>query len=263
MTTTAGFYDDPAVYDVLHAPGTAADVAMLRRIEKRFAGRAGKRVWLEPACGSGRHLRIAAKQGVRVVGFDSSPAMIAYAKSRVEQAAPDARHTLFSADMRRFRLPRSTPRASFAFNLINTIRHLATDRDVLAHFACMARALRPGGVYAVGIGLAAYGVEPPTEDVWTGSRGACRVTQVVEYLPPDRHATGRSARAERVYSHMTITRGRETRDVDSSYTLRTYNLDQWRRLLARTGWVVVAVVDGDARDTTPGEPGYALWILRG
>ena len=60
-----GFYSDPAVYDILHAPGTAAEVDAHEKIERALMpGRLKKRrLWFEPACGSGRYLKVAAGRG--------------------------------------------------------------------------------------------------------------------------------------------------------------------------------------------------------
>lgn len=258
----ADFYADPEVYDALHAPGTGDDVRALERIERAFAPRGTRRVWLEPACGSGRHLVRAGGRGAIVLGFDISPAMVAYARERLRRAGVEAPSRIFVADMRAFDRARRIPPVSFAFNLINTVRHLASDRALRDHLRCMARVLAPGGVYAIGIGLAAYGLEPPTEDVWNGSRGGLRVTQVVQYLPPAPDARGRAARSERVISHMTVRRAGQTRHVDSRYVLRTYSLAQWRAVLARAGWTVAGITDQDGRPAEAAEPGYAVWVLR-
>lgn len=250
------FYSIPAIYDVLHAPGTAGEVDAIIRLARRFHPPAAHRgaAWLEPACGTARHLRLAAKRGFRAIGFDHERAMIDYARARLPRSA-----RLFVAPMERFVLPRG-PRAALAFNLINSIRHLPSDAAMLRHLGAVRRALDPGGIYIVGIGLAAYGLEAETEDVWKGRRGACRVTQVVQYLP----ASGRRGRErdERVVSHLTVRAGRSVRDIDSTYTLFSYDLAQWRRVLARARFDVLAVADQDGHDTPPVEPGYALWVLR-
>jgi SAM-dependent methyltransferase len=246
------FYTDALVYDVLHTPGTAGDVRALERIERRFVPRDLPRVWLEPACGSGRHLRLAARRGIHAIGFDLSEPMIDYARARGCSHA-------FVGDMRAFTLPRGSPRVSLAFNLINTLRHLGGDRAMLDHFACMKRALHPRGVYAVGLSLSAYGLESPSEDAWRGRRGGLSVSQLVQFIPPEPGSP--APRTERVYSHLAIQRGESTTHQDSAYTLRCYNRRQWDSLLKRAGWRVLATLDQDARDHTIVEPGYGVWVL--
>jgi hypothetical protein len=46
------------------------------------------------------------------------------------------------------------------------------------------------------------------------------------------------------------------------YRLRTYDLAQWKRMLARSAMEVVACVDEDGRDVAEPAMGYAVWVLR-
>lgn len=249
-------YADPTIYDILHASGTADDVKTLEKIEACFCA-GSKKVWLEPACGSGRYLRLAARHGKRVVGFDLESHMIDYAKERARKAETDDRQKLFVADMRSFADQIEPNSIGLAFNLINTIRHLESDVHMLEHFEQIARSLDECGVYAVGISLTAYGLEMPSEDVWTGKRGSCEVCQVINYLPP----TESGDRSEQIYSHLTVTRPSGEEHIPSSYTLRTYNEKQWRDIIERSPLRVIGIVDQLGEPTEPEEPGYAIWVL--
>ncbi len=250
-------YADAEVYDILHAPGTRQDVRGLLEIARRFCPPAASRgaTWLEPACGTGRHLRELARRGFRVAGFDLDAGMVRYARASL---APRDRAHVFRAPMESFRRPGL--RAAAAFNLINTIRHLDSDRAVLAHLARVASTLAPGGIYVVGISVSAYGLEGPTEDVWRARRAGTGVTQVVQYLPPDA-TRGPGARRERVLSHLTIRRGRRERHMDAAYVLRTYSRAQWASLVARSALRVLGVVDEEGADLAPGEVGYHVHVL--
>jgi SAM-dependent methyltransferase len=263
QSRTADFYADPLVYDVLHAPGTRDDVSALLRIVRQFVrGRRPLRL-LEPACGSGRFVVELAARGHHAAGFDRSARMVTYAKARAKERGLGPRARFFPADMRTFARGRRLPPFDVAFNLINSIRHLPSDAAMVEHLRQVRSALRPGGVYLVGLSLCAYGLESETEDVWRGARGPLRVTQVVQYLPPP----GRegSSRNERVVSHMTVTRrGLPPVHVDSTYQLRGYDLEQWRRVAARAGMPVVACVASDGRRRCePVEPGYYVFALGG
>jgi SAM-dependent methyltransferase len=253
---TPALYADALVYDVLHTPGTAEDVATVERIAARHAPGA-PRVWLEPACGSGRCLRLAARRGRRVIGIDLDAGMIAYARRRAAEAGLGGRSRYIVADMRDFSGDVAPGSVGVAFNLINTIRHLHTDRDMLEHFAQVARALHPRGIYVVGLSLAAYGVEPPSEDVWEGARGRLRVQQVVSYEPPDS-----SERLERVISVVTAMRPRGEAQSVSSYALRAYDPGQWRRLVGRSALETAAEVDETGAAHPATAPGYSFWVLR-
>ncbi|MEL6330074.1 MAG: class I SAM-dependent methyltransferase [Planctomycetota bacterium] len=250
-----GLYDDPVVYDILHAPGTALEVNGLERlaIEQLDTG-PRTQTWLEPACGTARHLRLAAKRGYHAAGFDRSPTMIEDATRRARRAGIADRCRFFVADMTDFEIaPRSV---DLALNLINTIRHLATDDDLLAHLDLVADALRPAGAYAVGLSTTAYGLEPPSEDVWTTARGSRRITQVVQYEPP-----AEGDRNERVVSHVTSTTPSHEAHATSTYWLRTYSLDQWLDALDRSALAPAGTFDESGRPIPPAEIGYRVWLL--
>lgn len=272
------WYDFPRWYDILHAPGTKKEVAGLWRLARRFNPTPHRRGqnprWLEPACGSGRYLIAAVTRGVRGLGIDLNPRMIRYAKERSRLAPSDSGSAAFRVgDMTRLSL-KPIEKADFAFCLINSARHLMSDRAMLDHLDCVARALRPGGVYALGLSMTAYAHEFASEDVWVGRREGVRVHQLVQYLPPDE-----TRRRERVISHLSITGSEGEHHIDSVYDLRSYSGEQWGRLLARSAMECIGVVDelGDDLPSTrssgaaledPGSwfsshaSGYALFVLR-
>lgn len=266
MPRHVDIYSLPALYDILHEDTTTNDVRVLRSLRRRFGPRGviGE-TWLEPACGTARYLREAARYGIRGVGFDTHPSMLAYAR-RTPRLPPRAgvarcgRVSLFRARMEDFDRTRDVPPIHFAFNLINTIRHLGSDRAMADHLAAVSRVLAPGGVYVVGPGLAAYGLEPITEDVWHGKRGGVRATWVLQFLPPT-GSRGDAARTERVISHMTVRNAARERHIDSTYALRAFNHAQWTQTIERSPLRLVGVTDGQGEAVTPREPGYYLWAL--
>ena len=261
----ADWYDFPAWYDILHARGTAHEVRGLEAIARRFAdtpvyrrsARSDARPrWIEPACGSGRYLRAAASRGIRTTGIDTNPHMIAYARASFTRRGLDGRFIV--GDMTSTTV---SPPADFAFCTINTIRHLPTDQALLAHFEAVAASLKPGGVYAVGIGLTDYESEFPSEDTWTGARGRCRVTQVIQYLPATRER-----RVECAINHLAVVTPRTERHVDSVYELRAYNLRQWMSIIRRCPLELAGVCDEHANLLEQGPShavnGYAIFALR-
>lgn len=263
-----GLYADPAVYDILYTPGTAAEMDALERIERRLTPGPLRpdRLWLEPACGTGRCLRVAQRRGRRVAGFDREPGMLAYAAARLGSAAPrGGRPRLFAADLADFAaaargagLREGT--VDFAFVTVNSLRHLPTDRAMLAHFGQVAVLLRPGGLYVVGLSLTDYQWLWPDEDLWTAARGHCRISQVINWLPPE-PGTPRGRR-ERALSHLTITRPGGTEHVDDAYDLRCYDRKQWQRLLAASALAHAGSFDARGRPLPPGQWPYQLEALR-
>jgi hypothetical protein len=67
-----------------------------------------------------------------------------------------------------FRLPR---RVDAAFNMINSFRHLISQRQARQHLQCMADALARGGVYVLGLHLTPLVGEPTQRESWSARRG--------------------------------------------------------------------------------------------
>lgn len=250
------FYADPMVYDVLYSPGTAYEVDQLDRIEARFSRLAltGRRVWLEPACGSGRYLRVLVNRGRRCIGFDRDEGMLEYARRRIGSAAGCR---LFQAELDDFAAEIRPATVDFAFIPVNTLRHLLDGGQVRRHFEQMGRVLKSGGLYVVGLSLARYDEQEADEDSWGGRRGRLTVHQNIQYLPPDRRR-----RRERVISHLRVERPSGTDYLDSTYELRSYDEAQWTRLIARTVFERAGVVDDEGVDRKDEVLDYQFEVLR-
>ncbi|MBI3960586.1 MAG: methyltransferase domain-containing protein [Chloroflexi bacterium] len=98
---------------------------------------------LELGCGTGRVLVPLAATGCRVTGVDSSPALLALARRKAEQAGVTARLRLVEGDLRTFSLAEKG--FDFALCVSNTLMHLNTQADQLAALRTAHRHLRPGG----------------------------------------------------------------------------------------------------------------------
>jgi SAM-dependent methyltransferase len=196
---------------------------------------------------------------VRIAAFDLSRAMIDYASAQV-RSADSGMYRLAVADMRTVDTGQFAPgwRFELAFSTINTIRHLETDAHLLEHLGRIHDALRPGGVYVVGLSLSVYGFEQPSEDTWAGARGSLRVTQVVQFTP----ARGGRDRMEQVNNVLAVTRPGGTGIIPSAYRLRSYDRQQWEAVLARSPFSIWGCVDEAGGDMRPTSPGYALWVLK-
>lgn len=222
-------YSDPTVYDILHTPGTSEEVDTYLWIVSKHLQLNKSLKWLEPACGTGRCLRLLAQRGYYVAGFDIDQEMIRYSKNSGLACE------LFEADMIDFN---SQLKCKFdvAFNPFNSIRHLHSDEAMLKHLEQVAQSLNSGGLYLVGISLSDYDNDVPEEDIWTGSRDDCKVTQVVNYLPPDQ-----ISRLETVISHILV----ENKDehINETYKLRSYNKLEWTELVANSPFEVVKSYD--------------------
>lgn len=251
-----GAYARPDVYDILHAPNTAGEIDVFQRCARQHDAPRGP--WLEPACGTGRYLRVLAARGVRVTGFDLDAGMLAYARRGIERDGLRHRARVLRADMADFLGLVGADRYAVAFNPVNTLRHLHRPADVAAHLRQIAASLRPGGLYLVGISFSRYGEEEPSEDVWTARRGRVSVRQVVQYLPADRRS-----RMETVFSHLQVDRPRGREYLDTSYRLRSYDLDQWKGLVRRSPLRRVGAFDDLGQPVTADiETDYQIEVLR-
>ena len=256
-------YANPMVYDILYTPGTAGEVTALDKLELMFAtgNLKKKRLWFEPACGTGRYLRVAQGRGRWVAGFDRDPGQLEYARHRM-QGPPGA---LFTADMTDYTVAAGKaglgPGAvDFAINPVNTIRHLESDRAMLQHFDQMADLLKPGAIYVVGLSLTDYENLQPEEDLWQTARGRCKVSQLVNYLPPEPGT--KKSRVETVISHLTVERPSGLQHFDDTYGLRTYDEKQWRNLVKRSRLDHVGSFDAFAQPREGRTLNYQLEVLR-
>ncbi len=247
MSRPPSLYADPELYDALHAAGTDDEVWLLDRIARRHGN--GGRAALEPACGSGRYLAGLLRRGWRAHGYDLSPAMVAYARRRLAKWKDRAR--VDRGDMTSFKPARTY---DLAFNLLSTFRHLLTQKDALAHLRLMEGALNPGGLFILGLDLAAYGQDAPDEETWTARLRGRTLTHVMMTLPPD-------ARRRRETIINFVTPGPRGRVLKSAYDLRSYDADELTRLLLRTRLSLAACYGYDGRPASLCGPERSLWVV--
>jgi SAM-dependent methyltransferase len=161
QTISADLYDYPKYYDVIFGSDWKAEFDFLKDCFAKHAGRPVKRVF-EPACGTGRLLVKLGQAGYEVSGNDLNAKAVKYCNDRL------AKHGLprsaFVGDMAAFGvkdLP-GRKKVDAAFNMINSFRHLPTEKAAVAHLTCVAEALNKGGLYLLGLHLT------PTDDEWEG-----------------------------------------------------------------------------------------------
>ncbi len=242
-------YGDPALYDLIHADGTDDEVWLLDAIAARH-GNGGKAA-LEPACGTGRCLPGLLRRGWTVCGYDLSPKMAAYARRRL--AAWGAKARIARGDMATFR-PKE--KYDLAFNGLSTFRHLLTDRDALAHLRVTHDALNPGGIYLLGLDLAAYGEDQPGEEVWSVRRGGKTIKHVMMTLPPEPRK-----RRERVINFVSVPAARGEKVFESAYDLRSYDSGELAGLIRRTKFALRACYGYDGRPASLRGAERALWLV--
>jgi SAM-dependent methyltransferase len=137
LSTADGYEGWAPRYD---SPGNALverEAPRVRALLDRILADRPTRTVLDAACGTGRHSVYLAAAGHRVIGVDTSPAMLGVARSKL----PDAEW--HQADLHELPLPDNH------VDLILCALALAHVTDLTPVFAEFARVLRPGGYLVV------------------------------------------------------------------------------------------------------------------
>jgi SAM-dependent methyltransferase len=115
------------------------DLHFYRELGRRTGG-----PLLELMCGTGRVLAPLAADGFTITGVDSSPAMLALARERIEAQKLGSKATLIEGDVRDVALPEK--HFGLAFVAINSFMHLEEVRDQLATLETARRSLSRRGL---------------------------------------------------------------------------------------------------------------------
>jgi len=214
------WYETPLYYDIIFDADTDREVDFLIAAQERYGLTRGRRA-LEPACGSGRLVAALARRGYNVSGFDLSPGMLRFARQRLSNQ--NLRGSVRKARMEAFTY---RPQFDLAHCLVSTFKYLPTEKDARNHLRCIAKALKPGGIYVLGLHLSEYDIDASDTERWSATRDGVQVKCTIQGWPPDRET-----RTERVRSRMTVMRNNTTRRYESNWTFRTYDLFELQDLL--------------------------------
>src|SRR5690349_17846603 len=161
---SSDWYDYPQYFDLAFREETLPEADFIEAACRKYCGFPFKRL-LEPACGSGRLIVELASRGYELTGFDLSQPMLSYAGRRLTRRGLKA--DLFTADMADFALDRPV---DAAFNTFNSFRHLLTEEAALAHLRSVAKALKTGGIYILGLHLLPPDAAEESTERWTASQ---------------------------------------------------------------------------------------------
>jgi SAM-dependent methyltransferase len=217
----ANLYDYPRYYDLVFGSDWKAEFDFLTAAFERFVPFRVRRVF-EPACGTGRLLFRLATAGYRVLGLDLNPRAVAYCNRRLNRRGyPES---VFVGDMADFLLPRPV---DAAFNMINSFRHLLSEQQAAAHLKCIAAALKPGGIYVLGLHLTPTQGSPLDEESWSARRGHLGITTHLKTFDLDLRR-----RTERCTMTMNVYTPTRTFQIVDELVFRTYTRQQFLKLLA-------------------------------
>lgn len=230
---TGNWYDYPEYYDLAFAEETPAEAAFIAAACRQYARGPVQRL-LEPGCGSGRLVRALAAEGFQLTAFDTSLPALEFLQRKLKQQKLKA--NLFAADMVDFHLPKPV---DAAFNTYNTFRHLLTEDDARRHLEQVAAAVRPGGIFILGLHLLPPDASEECLERWTAFRGRQKVVFTLRVI-----ATNRRKRIERLRVTLLARRGEKELRLADEFDLRMYTAAQLKSLLAKVpAWELCDVFD--------------------
>ncbi len=177
--TAPDCYAHPRYYEIAFAfRDIAAEVDVMQALMQRHAGRPLQRV-LDLACGPAPHLAELARRGHSYTGLDASAEMLAHARAKAEAAGASAQFV--QAAMADFELPAPV---DFAFTALGSL-YVASTAQLRSHFAAVARALAPGGLYLLDwcVQFEPQQLFKPDGERWQMQEGGITVDAQVEMVP--------------------------------------------------------------------------------
>ncbi len=176
IAQVSGIYDEPELYQLACAyRDVPAEVGAVQGwCARHWDGTgdgAGVRSVLELAAGPAEHSLELARRGLRATALDRSRAMCTYAASRAKAAGLAL--DVVEADMRDFSIP---ARFDLAITMLNSLCHLFTLDDMVAHLTAVAAHLVPGGLYIAELAHPAdyLAPVPRTSSEWTVEQDGVR-----------------------------------------------------------------------------------------
>ena len=217
----ADWYDFPQYYDIAFRSDTLLESDFVEAACRKYCPFRVRRL-LEPACGTGRLVAELAARGYQVTGFDLNGRALDFLRRRL--ARRGLRASTFEADMSDFRLARPV---DAAYCPINTFRHLLTEEAARGHLECVAKSLRPGGIYILGLHLLPLDADQESIERWSEHRGQTKVTVTLRVLASDRRR-----RIEDLRVSVLVRRGAKELRFRHEFQFRMYTPEQFGRLLA-------------------------------
>lgn len=217
------WYETPKYYDAVFDVDSHVEGDFLEAVFEKHAtpSTRNRRRALEPACGSGRLMVELAQRGWATHGFDLEPNMVAFTKERLEREGLSASAAV--GNMADF-----TVRGTFdlAHCFVSTFKYLLTENDARGHLESVARALRPGGIYALGFHLSCYEDDTKTKERWQVQKGGAAIDCTISTWPADR-----KTRLEKVQARMKVREDGQEKRAQTTWYFRSYSARQARSLL--------------------------------
>jgi SAM-dependent methyltransferase len=220
--TIKSWYDYPELYEMGFLKDTPKESKFLGQVFSKYVNFPVQKV-LELGCGSGRLICDMAARGYAMTGLDLNPTALEYCRKKLHQK--ETRAELVVGDMTDFSFDEPF---DAAVNAINTFRHLATEEDALAHLNCVAKHLKPGGVFVLSLHLL-----PPDGDLWGTERWSAKQGDLSVYYALTVVETSMKTRLEKLRISMLVKNKKESFRLSDHITLRIYTAKHLKSLLSK------------------------------
>ncbi|MFM8573106.1 MAG: SAM-dependent methyltransferase [Pirellula sp.] len=216
------WYDHPEWYEAGFLKETPTEARFLEDVFRKYVPFPVEKI-LEAGCGSGRLVREMARRGYAVTGMDLNQQSLDYCQSQLKKLG--CRAVLSKQDMTDFHFDQPF---DAAFNAINTFRHLETESAAISHLRCIAKHLRPGGVFVLSLHLI-----PDDGDMWGTESWSVRTPEYSIRYSLTVKEFDIEKRIETLKMTMKVSIQGEEKRLTDMLRLRLYNVDQIKSLLEK------------------------------
>jgi SAM-dependent methyltransferase len=215
------WYDHPEFYDLSLRDETPLEAAFIEAACRKYCDMPVRRL-VEPACGSGRLVLEMVARGYQVTGLDVNEKALDFLRKQLKKRK--LRAEILREDMTDFSLPEP---ADAAFCLLNSFRHLLTEAAAKRHLEAIAKNLKPGGIYILGLHLVPPDAYDNAIERWRTRQGRTQVSTDLRVT-----ATDRRRRIESLQVSLLVRRDDKCWRLRGTFDFRLYTAAQIRKLLA-------------------------------
>jgi SAM-dependent methyltransferase len=216
------WYDHPEWYEAGFLKETPSEARFLEDVFRKYVPFPVERI-LEAGCGSGRLVREMARRGYAVTGMDLNQPALDYCEKSLKKLG--CRAVLSKQDMTSFHFDQPF---DAAFNAINTFRHLETESAAVSHIKCIAKHLRPGGVFVLSLHIV-----PNDGELWGTESWSVRTPEYNIKYSLSVQSVDLEKRLETLKMTMKVEIGDDVKKLTDLLRLRLYDVEQLKELLAK------------------------------
>jgi 2-polyprenyl-3-methyl-5-hydroxy-6-metoxy-1,4-benzoquinol methylase len=216
------WYDHPEWYEAGFLKETPSEARFLEDVFRKYVPFPVERI-LEAGCGSGRLVREMARRGYAITGMDLNQPALDYCEKSLKKLG--CRAVLSKQDMTSFHFDQPF---DAAFNAINTFRHLETESAAVSHIKCIAKHLRPGGVFVLSLHIV-----PNDGELWGTESWSVRTPEYNIKYSLSVQSVDLEKRLETLKMTMKVSVGDDVKKLTDLLRLRLYDVEQLKELLAK------------------------------